>query len=98
MPISPCHLLMQDQYRCATGQTCAIVNDQGATSCVDVGPAQAAQDCNAEHCMENLVCLGDLGKRKCFQLCHVGGSDCTNGLMCMGGVLFSSDQSVGVCQ
>ncbi|MEO8875480.1 MAG: hypothetical protein ABI461_07835, partial [Polyangiaceae bacterium] len=99
-PVHSCQLMGADTM-CIVGETCAIVNDDdGTTSCVDVGPAHVGQDCNATHCGKDLVCLGDVGSRKCFALCNKAKPNCDSTQTCMGSApLFQGVNSgIGICQ
>jgi hypothetical protein len=110
MPIHPaggCTLL--DPTSCCSGtaacaQTCAVVREDGATSCVAVGAAKAGESCDYDHCAAGLVCLGTPGQRLCFQLCHVGATSSSNECSaspqqsCKGGLPLFPDPTIGICQ
>ena len=68
MPIGRCDLLLQGS--CPQEETCAIVRDDGTTSCVAIGSAKAGASCDTQHCGVDLVCLGTPDQRHCYQLCH----------------------------
>lgn len=94
-PIKACKLLSTDD--CPVGETCAVVTDMGTTSCVAVGKAIAGESCEEAHCAAGLNCLGQIGARKCYQICAIGGRDCTDPQICKGNSLFK-DEGFGVCQ
>jgi hypothetical protein len=105
MPVHPaggCTLL--DPTSCPATETCAVVRDDGSTSCVGIGSKKAGEECDTEHCGGSLVCLGTPGQRRCYQLCHTTNatsmSDCSTGSQttCKGGLPLFQDPSVGVCQ
>jgi hypothetical protein len=95
MPISGCSLFGV----CPADQTCAIVKDDGTTSCVEIGPAVAGAACDATHCAAGLTCLGNVGARTCFQLCHVDSqTECPTGTTCAGSAQLFKDPQFGICQ
>jgi hypothetical protein len=99
-PVQPCQLMGTDPT-CGAGETCGIVNqDDGTTSCLSAGPADVGEDCDDTHCKENLVCLGDVGAKKCFALCSKLHPNCASGETCTGAApLFQGDNSkIGVCE
>jgi hypothetical protein len=99
-PVQPCQLMGGDAM-CGTGETCGIVNDDdGTTSCVSAGPADVGNDCNDTHCKKDLVCLGDIGSKKCLALCDKAHPQCDSGETCTGAApLFQGQNSgIGVCQ
>jgi hypothetical protein len=98
MPVSPCTLLNDDD--CQVNETCAVVKaSDGTTSCVPVGPQLVGQECETDHCAADLVCLGPLGSRKCYQLCETSApSVCQMGQSCVGSAPEFQDPSVGICQ
>jgi hypothetical protein len=92
-----CTLL--DATGCASSETCAVVREDGTTSCVAVGLANAGDECDDTHCGRNLVCLGGAGERRCSALCHTGSSDeCTAPQVCKGGLPLFPDPTIGICQ
>jgi hypothetical protein len=96
MPVKPCKLLMQGQ--CASTETCAIVNPNGDTGCVESGPAAAGDACDSEHCAAGLACIGQPGAKRCYQLCKVSGTGtCPASTICTTTSLFK-DPAFGVCQ
>jgi hypothetical protein len=102
MPIRSCTLW--DQVNNATGQnscdpheTCAVVRDDGTTSCVGIGTAMAGDDCDTNHCAAGLVCLGTPGQRRCYELCDVH-ADASATCSCKGGLPLFQDPNVGICQ
>jgi len=100
MPIHPpggCQLL--DADACPTTETCSVVRDDGSTSCVAIGGAEAGQPCDKDHCAASLVCLGTLGSRTCYQLCETQtGSQCSTAQQCKGGLPLFPDPTIGICQ
>ena len=97
VPVSGCKLLTPRQ--CQTGETCAVVKDDGTTSCVTIGPALDGQGCDDVHCGEGLTCLGKPGARQCYRLCHLGATaDCATGLKCKGSAQLFGDPTIGICQ
>jgi hypothetical protein len=98
MPIAPCELFAAG----CPGQTCGIVEqDKGLTSCIDIGPRQAGEECEDAHCAAGLVCLGSVGSRKCLALCETkatGDHSCPMGQQCKTNGVTFHDANVGVCQ
>ncbi len=101
MPISPasgCALLGGSSV-CPDAQTCSVVRENGATSCVAVGAQKAGQECDEAHCAADLVCLGTPGERTCYQLCHTStAAECSSTQTCKGGLPLFPDPSIGICQ
>lgn len=100
-PMLSCKLL--DDTHCGAGQTCAVVREDGRTSCVAVGGARAGDCCDTDHCGQGLVCLGSSGQsscsHSCFQLCSTyAPSQCAPGQKCKGGLPLFPDPDVGICQ
>jgi hypothetical protein len=95
LPQIPCVLL--NDATCAPDEQCSVVRDNGATSCVAVGMAQAGESCEQEHCARGLVCLGPLGSRRCEQLCNTLKPSCDGGA-CIGTLPLFPNPTVGVCQ
>jgi hypothetical protein len=95
VPLKSCKLLADGQ--CAATETCAVVTDDGVTGCVHVGGAKAGDSCDRDDCAANLTCLGSVGDRRCYQLCHVEGADCASNELCTTAALFQ-DMSFGVCR
>jgi hypothetical protein len=103
MPVHPstgCQLL--DPGACPATETCAVVRENGATSCVAVGAAKANDGCEKDHCAAGLVCLGQPGQRLCYQLCHTttatSVNECSSTQQCKGGLPLFPDPSVGICE
>jgi hypothetical protein len=94
----PCILL--DDDTCPPTDQCAVVRDDGSTSCVTVGTAQDGEGCEAEHCARGLVCLGAQGQRTCEPLCYTAyPSRCTStGRSCVGTLPLFQNPAFGVCQ
>jgi len=95
MPLKRCKLLAHGE--CASGETCAIVNDTGDTGCVAVGDKQVGDSCDADHCAAGLTCIGQPGARKCQALCKVGSTTCGPNKACKTSAIFK-DSSVGICK
>lgn len=95
MPIKACKLLHESD--CGEKETCAVVTEKGATSCVPKGEAKVGQPCNDTHCDTNLTCLGSPGDRRCYKLCRVDSTDCGPTETCTTGAVFQ-DTSFGVCK
>lgn len=95
MPIKHCKLL--EAGACVDNETCAIVTASGESGCVAIGSAQAGDSCEEDHCGAGLTCVGQVGNRKCYQLCKVSGNTCAQGLVCKTTTLFK-DPEYGVCQ
>ncbi len=92
---------MGGDVMCGQGETCGIVNeDDGTTSCLSAGPADVGEDCDDTHCKKDLVCLGDIGSKKCFALCNKLHPSCDATETCTGAApLFQGDNSdIGVCE
>jgi hypothetical protein len=84
---------------CPTGQTCAIVREDGSTGCVEAGGQTAGEACNTDHCAAGLVCLGALNARLCYALCATSASGaCPAPMTCQGGLPLFQDPKVGVCR
>ena len=97
MPVRSCKLLVPGY--CEQGETCAVVKIDGTTSCVAVGPAKVGDACDKDHCAENLVCLGNVGQRKCYELCHTASTtECAGTQKCKGSAPMFPDPSVGICE
>ncbi|MEO8797745.1 MAG: hypothetical protein ABI551_07665, partial [Polyangiaceae bacterium] len=80
-------------------ETCGIVNDDdGTTSCVQIGPAKVGESCDETHCGRNLTCLGAEGARKCVALCDKSKSNCSASQTCVGSAPLIHDMGIGVCQ
>jgi hypothetical protein len=96
-PSSGCKLL--EAAQCPALETCAVVRENGATSCVAVGTAAVHESCDSAHCAAGLVCLGAVGQRECYELCHTSGANmCPSPETCKGGLPLFPDPSVGICQ
>lgn len=103
MPVHPaagCQLL--DPTACPATETCAVVRENGATSCVAIGAAKVNEGCETDHCAAGLVCLGMPGTRRCYQLCHTTAAtsvtECSTAQQCKGGLPLFPDPSVGICE
>jgi hypothetical protein len=100
MPVHHCELLGTSLTNCPAAETCSVVREDGATSCVGIGTAKAGDSCESVHCAAGLACLGVPGKRTCFQLCHTTSmppsGECGPNLVCKGGApLFTA--AFGIC-
>ena len=89
-----------DDAACPLNETCAVVKpSDGTTSCVPVGLKLVGQECETDHCAADLVCLGPLGSRTCYQLCETSApSVCQTAQTCVGSAPEFQDPSVGICQ
>jgi hypothetical protein len=97
MPVQPCVLLAEGG--CLPGQSCAVVREDGTTSCETVGSAGPGASCDREHCAAGLVCLGAVGARQCYTLCYTATMvGCSAGQLCTGGLPLFPDPAVGWCQ
>lgn len=96
MPIKPCALLRD---ACPSGETCAVVREDGSTSCVAVGDASVGDSCETDHCKAGLVCLGAPGSHRCYALCEMSqSSQCPSTQTCKGGLPLFIDPGIGVCE
>jgi hypothetical protein len=95
MPLKRCKLLGSGE--CSTNESCAVVTESGDTGCVATGEQQVGEPCDADHCAENLTCLGKAGARKCFKLCTVSSNDCDGSQICATSTVFK-DPNFGICQ
>ena len=96
VPVKPCELLKQGS--CQPGETCTVVSDDGARSCVAVGKAGVGDSCDRERCQADLVCRGKPGKRTCLPLCKIGATNpCAKG-QCLSFGSKVPDASTGFCQ
>ncbi|HEX7666210.1 MAG TPA: hypothetical protein VF407_16900, partial [Polyangiaceae bacterium] len=94
-PVVHCGLLASPSD-CGGDQTCGIVDDDdGTTSCVDIGPAKAGESCDDVHCGRNLTCLGAEGARKCVALCDKAKPNCSASQTCVGSAPLIHDMGVG---
>jgi hypothetical protein len=89
IPATPCTLL--DDTTCPQGRTCTLVRADGTTSCIEPGPGKDGDGCP---CSAGHVCV--ISSNTCRALCHVGGSDCPNDMLCQGGSEGFPD-GIGVC-
>jgi hypothetical protein len=84
---------------CPKGETCAVVKDDGTTSCVPIGTVGIGGDCDVFHCAAELTCLGPVGSRTCFQLCEVDSpTACPFGTTCTSSAQLFTNANVGICQ
>jgi hypothetical protein len=84
---------------CPADQTCAVVKDDGTTSCVPVGKVDVHGDCSVLRCAADLTCLGAVGNRTCFKLCHVDSpGSCPNGTVCTSSAQLFTNANIGICQ
>jgi hypothetical protein len=98
MPVRQCDLLAPEASACPSGQTCAVVREDGSESCLALGSATVGQSCETDHCADGLVCLGAT-VRTCYTLCHMGlAGQCPATQSCKGGPPLFIDPGVGVCQ
>jgi hypothetical protein len=80
VPANVCPLLTDGA--CDPGLTCAIVRDDGTTSCVPPGPGQLNEACP---CAAGFVCSKLFNQ--CKKLCHIGkdAEDCGGNATCQAG-------------
>ena len=100
-PVTSCTLLLTGTANgsCPSGETCAVVMDNGTTSCVEIGPVGVGGDCETAHCANGLTCLGSEGNRTCFQLCQVDSpATCPRDTMCTSSAQLFTNANVGICQ
>ncbi|GAC1601004.1 MAG: hypothetical protein NVS3B20_21880 [Polyangiales bacterium] len=64
--------LLADFEKCATGSTCTVVRNDGATTCIPTGVLGECADCSMEACAAGSACLGPANNRRCRKLCHAG--------------------------
>jgi hypothetical protein len=88
-PNSPSCSLLATPSGCTSGKVCAVVGNDGETSCVTPGPAKRNESCDeSTPCGDGLVCaiMTDKTQNRCLQLCHVDQSaaECPGGT-CQGG-------------
>ncbi len=96
VPVKPCDLLKHGS--CQPGETCSVVSDDGARSCVAIGKAGVGASCDLERCQTDLTCRGKPGKRVCLQLCKLTGANtCTVG-RCQSFGSKIQDNTIGFCQ
>lgn len=98
MPIKKCTLLKDGD--CSSVETCAIVNDKGATGCVPIEKDQVEDhSCEKQHCAAGYTCLGSPGDRTCYKLCKTtgGGQECGEDYACTTSSAFL-DTTFGVCK
>lgn len=96
MPLRACTLLSPG---CPADETCGIVAPNGATSCVALGLAKAGDSCESDHCGGGLACLGDVGTRQCYQLCHTANpTECMASQKCRTGGAVFPDPAFGLCE
>ncbi len=85
--------------QCPDKETCAIVDPNGRTACVPIGPGNVGDQCVTQHCGENLTCWGTSPMLTCVQLCDptaVPGT-CPAGTTCRTNASNFQNQNVGVC-
>jgi hypothetical protein len=100
-PVRSCTLLLTGTGNgsCPQGETCAVVKDDGTTSCVTIGTVGIGGDCDVYHCAADLTCLGAAGSRTCFQLCEVDSPGaCPTGTTCTSSAQLFTNANVGICQ
>jgi hypothetical protein len=100
IPRRACTLLLP--FACGLEGTCAVVKADGTTSCVAIGPAQAGDPCDTNHCDRGLACLGASGSRRCYKLCSTATAavppPCPPSQTCKGGLPLFPDPDFGICQ
>lgn len=79
-----CDLLNPNDHTCGAGEMCAIVRNDGTTSCIPEPPAdKAGGEGDSCPCKEGYMCSNATGT--CVKLCHVGSDECGEGVVCQGG-------------
>jgi hypothetical protein len=82
---------------CAPGLVCAVVGNQGETSCIVPGSAKVDEPCDeTNRCAEGLIC--SKLNNQCLKICHVASPptmECPGGT-CQGGNL-SLPKDFGIC-
>lgn len=95
VPLKRCKLMSAGA--CNDDETCAIVTEMGDTGCVAVGSAAEGSSCEETHCGAGLTCLGQVGSRKCYELCSLAvPGACGPDQTCKTSTLFK-DSQFGVC-
>lgn len=91
IPATVCQLLTDGA--CKDGLTCAIVRDDGTTSCIPPGPGQLNEPCP---CADGFVC--SKLTNQCKKLCHIGkdAEDCGGSGACQAGSS-GFPEGFGVC-
>ncbi len=98
LPTKACKLLASKET-CRIDETCAVVDDNGATSCVAIGAAKVGESCELQNCEARSVCLGTIGSRICLALCESSDlSACEKGATCKGAAPLFQEPVVGVCE
>ena len=100
-PVRNCNLLLMGTGAgtCPGGETCAVVKDDGTTSCVPIGAVGIRGSCDVYHCAAELTCLGAVGSRTCYQLCQVDSpTACPSGTTCTSSAQLFSNANIGICQ
>ena len=97
LPVQDCQLL---GTTCGPTETCAIVDSSaGIKSCVEIGPVNVGESCEANHCAANLSCLGSPGKRVCQQLCDpMKAGVCPSGQTCQQPWTVLKQDNAGICK
>jgi hypothetical protein len=80
VPVDPC-VLLSDSSPCAEGSACAIVREDGTTSCVTPGNGTAGDACP---CAAGFTCSWADGT--CVKLCQTSGDECGANAFCQGGL------------
>ncbi len=97
VPVRACKLLTPKEA-CSANETCSVVDDNGTTSCVSIGPRLPGQSCELENCVNGSICLGTLGSRTCLKLCDTSDDECGKGEKCRGSAPLFQEVGAGVCQ
>lgn len=97
LPVRKCTLLIEGD--CGSGETCGVSNLPNTATCMPIGPRDRGESCDDAHCREGLVCLGSVGEKQCYALCHTAtGAECRSHERCVaGGKLPTTDPAVGIC-
>ncbi len=98
LPTRACKLLASKET-CGLDETCAVVDDNGATSCVAIGMAKVGESCELQNCEAGSMCLGTIGSRTCLQICETSNlTACEKGEKCKGSAPLFQEAGVGVCE
>jgi hypothetical protein len=94
LPADNCTLLVQPSP-CPAGKVCAVVGNEGETTCTEPGSASLGEACDETgRCAEGLLC--SRFSNQCVKICHVDRlGECTNGT-CQGGNRSLPD-GFGIC-
>jgi hypothetical protein len=94
LPVDDCTLLAPNA--CPNGKVCAVVGNEGETTCMDPGSTKVGESCDdTNRCAEGLLC--SKFSNQCVRICHVDAdaNDCPTGT-CQGGNRSLPD-GFGIC-